>query len=154
MLSQSSEHALRAVLYLARQPGSGLTSADTVARALGAPRNYLAKMLNVLAKRGILVSLRGPGGGYRMGTDPETVTLHHVVEPFEDFRASPVCLLGDRPCSSTHPCEVHGRWSAVMDEVWAPLRTTTVATLLREPQEIKALAGSFSRHPLSAVAAE
>jgi Rrf2 family transcriptional regulator, iron-sulfur cluster assembly transcription factor len=49
MLSQTSEHALRAALYLAQQPAGTLATADAIAGALGAPRNYMAKTLNALA---------------------------------------------------------------------------------------------------------
>jgi Rrf2 family transcriptional regulator, iron-sulfur cluster assembly transcription factor len=146
MLSQTSEHALRAVLYLARHSEAGSIPADTVARALGAPRNYLAKTLNVLARRGILASLRGPTGGFRLAADADAISLYAVVEPFEEPRLNPVCMLGDRPCDRTDPCGVHGRWTAVMEDVWAPLRTTTIAMLLAEPEQDLPFAGTPSRH--------
>ena len=65
MLSQTSEHAIRAVLFLAQQHGEPV-SADRVAGALGAPANYLGKTLNMLARRGLLASSRGPAGGFRL----------------------------------------------------------------------------------------
>jgi Rrf2 family transcriptional regulator, iron-sulfur cluster assembly transcription factor len=146
MLSQTSEHALRAVLYLARQPGQGTTSAERVATALGAPRNYLAKTLNVLAKRSVLASLRGPTGGFRLAMAPEAITLYQVVAPFEESRANPICLLGDRPCAAEAPCSVHGRWTEVMEQVWAPLRSTTIAALLNDPDGFLEFAGNGRRH--------
>jgi Rrf2 family transcriptional regulator, iron-sulfur cluster assembly transcription factor len=150
MLSQTSEHALRAVLYLAGRPARAKTSAEVVATALGAPRNYLAKTLNVLAKRGVLVSLRGPTGGFRLAAEPEAITLFQVVAPFEEPRADPICLLGDRPCTAQTPCTVHGRWTEVMEQVWAPLRTTTVAALLNDPDGFLEFAGNGRRHSASA----
>ena len=130
MVSQTSEHAIRAVLFLAQRPAGGTVSADVIAEALGAPRNYLSKTLNVLAKEGILSSMRGPTGGFRLEVPADRLTLEAVVRPFDEPRVKAVCLLGGRPCTDEHPCDAHFRWKAVSKEMWAPLRETTIADLL------------------------
>jgi hypothetical protein len=86
MLSQTAEHAIRAVLFLAQRAPGEPVAPDAIADALGAPRNYLAKTLNALARQGIVSSMRGPdayfarripgwrpGGGVDPG--PRLVTL-------------------------------------------------------------------------------
>jgi Rrf2 family protein len=130
MLSQTSEHAVRAVLYLAQRAPGEPVPADVIADALGAPRNYLSKTLNALAKAGIVASMRGPTGGFRLAVPAERLTLEEVVRPFDEARARRVCLLGGRPCHDDTPCAAHFRWKAVNEDVWAPLRETTVADLL------------------------
>ncbi len=130
MLSQTAEHAIRAVLYLAQRAPGEAVPADAIADALGAPRNYLAKTLNALARQGIVGSMRGPAGGFRLAAAPERLTLEEVVRAFREPRARTVCLLGGKPCRDEHPCEAHFRWKAVADGVWEPLRRTTVADLL------------------------
>ena len=130
MLSQTSEHALRAVLFLARTRDEGLVSAERVATAIGAPPNYLAKTLNALAKAGVVESMRGATGGFRLAYEPGELTLAQVVEPFDDPQSRGVCLLGDRPCTSHQPCASHGKWMEVSAQVWEPLRTTTIQQLL------------------------
>ena len=131
MLSQTSEHAIRAVLYLARQPKAEPVPADRIAQALGAPANYLGKTLNPLAKRGFLASSRGPAGGFRLLAAPEEVALADVVAAVsEEARPSAVCLLGNGPCRAARPCAAHARWSVVQAELRAPLRGTTIADLL------------------------
>lgn len=130
MLNQTSEHAIRAVLFLAQQRGEPVP-ADTVARALGAPANYLGKTLNTLARRGLLASTRGASGGFRLVGRPEEIALADVVGAVSDRpRPAARCLLGDRPCHAAAPCAAHARWSAVQDDLWAPLRRTTIADLL------------------------
>lgn len=130
MLSQTSEHAVRAVLYLAQREPGELVPADVIADALGAPRNYLAKTLNVLARQGILASTRGPAGGFRLMVGAERLTLEDVVRHFDDPRARTVCLLGGQPCRDETPCAAHFRWKAVEEAATAPLRRTTIADLL------------------------
>jgi len=141
MLSQTSEHALRAVLYLAQQTAGRLVTAEVIAGALGAPRNYMAKTLNALAKQGIVASLRGPTGGFRLAIPPDRLTLARVVAPFDEMRINSICMLGERPCTGESPCQAHARWQAISEAAWRPLHTTTVSDLLGEANDEQTLAG-------------
>lgn len=130
MLSQTAEHALRAVLYLARRGDRGPVPAEAIAEALGAPRNYLSKTLHALAKRGVVVGVRGPSGGFRLAVDPAELPVARIVDAFDASAERRVCLLGGAPCDGRHPCAAHANWQRVVAEVTAPLRHTTVAELL------------------------
>ena len=133
MLSRTSQHALRAVLYLARRWNEGPVPVDTIADALGAPRNYLSKTLHLLAKHGIVDSVRGVHGGFSLAVAPERLPLSRVVDLFDEPRTTGMCLLGGRPCDATAPCVAHRRWTAIADAARAPLATTTIADLLGAP---------------------
>jgi Rrf2 family protein len=130
MLNQSADYALRAVLFLARSEAGGTRSADVIARSLGVPRNYMGKVLNALAHAGALESVRGPRGGFRLASDALQRTVASVIEPFQRLADRHVCLLGDRPCDATRPCDVHQRWRRMEDPVTAFFRHTTIAALL------------------------
>lgn len=131
MHSQTAEHALRAVLYVARQGGERPISAERVARALGAPRNYLSKTLNALARRGILTSTPGRKGGFSLAVPPEELSLARVLEAFDCRRQEEEdCLLHDRVCSPEEPCAAHLQWRRIEEERRAPLAGNTVADLL------------------------
>jgi len=132
LLSQTAEHALRAVLYLGRHEGRGLVSSQEIADALGAPPNYLSKILRMLAKRGILRSLRGPNGGFQLAAAPKHITPAQVVQAVDDVAVPATCLLGDRLCDPDDPCAVHERWSALSAQVLAPLQSTSIADLLSD----------------------
>ncbi len=139
MISQTAEHALRAVLYLARQPGP--TPAVEIAAALGAPSNYLSKTLHRLAKAGVVVGTRGPTGGFRLTVPPDELPLSRVIEAFDEPRGSGTCLLGGRRCNPLEPCAAHRHWTAIKEEARGALRRTTVADLL-EGVDLQALQGN------------
>lgn len=132
MISQTAEHALRAVLYLARQAGERSVPAEAIAAALGAPRNYLSKTLQHLAKAGIVVGTRGPTGGFRLAVPADALTLAELVAVFDEEPRSAMCLLGGARCTGEAPCAAHSRWKAVTAEARAPLRRTVIADLLRD----------------------
>lgn len=137
MLSQTAEYALRAALYLARAQNRRPITADTIARALGAPPNYMSKTLNALAKAGILAGVRGPAGGFMLLRDPEELTVAELVGRFDEPSARPMCLLGGRPCNAEYPCQSHLRWMDVTAAMREPLTSTTVADLLTDVVELK-----------------
>lgn len=133
-LSQTAEHALRAVLFLARQPRGVRVPAESIAEALGAPRNYLSKTLGLLAREGLITGARGPTGGFRLERSPEELTLAEVVGPFEEpVKGGRICMEGGRECDGAAPCGAHARWTAVQRAARAPMEETVIADLLRVP---------------------
>jgi len=128
ILSATAEYALRAVLVLARE-GRRL-SADEIARATGAPANYLSKTLNVLAKAGIVTSARGPAGGFGLALQPDELTIARIADAFAEPSRPSVCLLGSRPCNPEAPCAAHHRWSAIAHLMHDTLANTSLADLL------------------------
>lgn len=128
VLSATAEYALRAVLVLARE-GRRL-SADEIARATGAPANYLAKTLNALAKAGVVTSARGPAGGFGLAVQPADLTIARVADAFAEPARPSVCLLGSRPCNPDQPCTAHHRWSGISKLVHDALSNTSIADLL------------------------
>lgn len=130
MISQTAEHALRALLFLARRAADGPVAAEVVADAIGAPRNYLAKTLNLLAKQGIVAGTRGPHGGFHLAVDPAELTVARVAGAFEATATPRPCLLGGRACDDRTPCAAHGIWKRMWTEAQEPLERTTLADLL------------------------
>jgi Rrf2 family protein len=135
MISRTAEHALRALIVLARRFPDGLVRAEEIATILGAPRNYMSKTLHVLAQRGILTSVRGPHGGFALAIPPDRLCVAEVVEVFaepNDVRST--CLLGSGPCDPRHPCAAHQRWTELTSAAREPLLRTTIAELSAEPR--------------------
>lgn len=129
MLSKTSQYALRAILYLAHQPEDRSVRATDVAEDLGVPANYLSKILHTLAREGLLVSERGPGGGFRLGRAAGEITVADAIEPFETLGDGRQCLLGRPECRDTDACAVHERWKEVSEGMLGFFHETTVAEL-------------------------
>ena len=130
MVSSTSDYALRAILLLARHANERSLRADEIARATGAPRNYMAKTLNALAKAGIVTSARGPAGGFALAIPATELTIAHVIECFDEPRAHTRCLLGTAPCDPRRPCAAHARWTEIVQVRAAAFSSTTVADLI------------------------
>ncbi len=130
MLSHTADYALRATLVLGRAYGRQSVRVDEIAEATGAPRNYLAKVLNALAKAGVVTSARGPSGGFALALAPESITLAQIIDQFDEPHQHTRCLLGNGPCTPDDPCNAHTQWTAVLEARRAPLVKLTLGDLL------------------------
>ena len=128
MISQTTEHALRALLYLARNSKAPVPATE-IASAIGAPANYLGKTLQTLARRGYVTGVRGPTGGFRLAVDASEISIAAIGSVFSDTQRSRMCLLGGKACSSEQPCSAHDRWSQLQIAIAKQMDETTVADL-------------------------
>jgi len=140
MVSRTAEYAIRAVLYMARKDERTRVSAEEVADALGAPRNYLSKTLNALAKARILSSVRGPRGGFSLAVPVDELSIARIVDAFDTPRESGMCMLGGTPCNPDSPCTAHDRWISIHRASRAPMESTTVAQMVGQRRGRKSLA--------------
>lgn len=104
MLSKTAEYALRAVVWLAKQPGRP-ESANRLAEVTQVPRRYLHKVLQDLVHAEIVHSQPGPGGGYSLNRDPEIVSILDIVNAVSPLERILECPLG--LTSHTRLCPLH-----------------------------------------------
>lgn len=128
MFSQTTEYALRAFIYIAREDPRSVRL-NEIAEAVDAPARYLAKILSQLTRAGFLTSTRGPAGGFAIKPRRVPVTLAAIAEVFVKA-APPRCLLGSGPCGSNPDCPVHQRWAPIATSMSSFLARTTVAELV------------------------
>ena len=131
MFSQTVEYALRAVVHLASQTPEARTT-DQIAEATRVPRAYLSKVLQGLARGGVVQSQRGLGGGMTLVKLPEELTILEVVnavEPIERIRTCPLGLAAH----GVHLCPLHRRLDSAMASVEEAFAATTLAEVLAEP---------------------
>jgi Rrf2 family iron-sulfur cluster assembly transcriptional regulator len=142
MISNTSQYALRALSYLARQPqGSSILGRD-LAREAVVPANYLAKILLTLRRAGLVSTARGTGGGYRLRRAAHRVRLNEIIELFDGALAREACILGhQRKCSARNPCTAHHAWRDVRAAYDHFLTDTTLADISQEVPEPQSQGG-------------
>jgi len=110
MLTQTTDYALRALIYLAHDADDGYHQTRDLATALNVPHNYLGKILQLLAHAGIVESQRGMNGGFRLCRLPEQVRLYDVFAALDAVPEDPECplLTGGR---QRELCLLHRRFA-------------------------------------------
>lgn len=136
LFSRPCSYALRAMLYLAAQGPGNLSRSEEIAASEDMPAAFLAKVLHPLCRDRFLHSRKGLGGGYELIVPPERISLLDIVrsvdgEPLRD------CLLQDRACSCSTPCELHEFWNDTRIQFMSYLQNVTVADLLKTRQSLR-----------------
>jgi Rrf2 family protein len=129
-ISRRTDYASRALLALALRKGGSLTL-EELAEATEAPRSVLEQIMPTLRKAGLIRSVRGRGGGYRLNHAPEEITLEKVVRLFEG-QLAPIGYATKRlpdPCPEVVSRSLRPVWEEVRDETVRILKSTTFAQL-------------------------
>ncbi len=127
LFSTATGYALRA---LAALPEDGTYSlAKDLASRLELPGPYLAKILQGLVAAGILESVRGPKGGFRLLRPSHRITVGEVVTALEGPEALEGCIMGFPTCGGDHPCPLHDAWAAVKAQVTTSMTEATIRDL-------------------------
>jgi Rrf2 family transcriptional regulator, iron-sulfur cluster assembly transcription factor len=129
MISKTGVHAMLALALMAQLKPGEYAGTVHIAKEIGAPQNYLGKLLAILAGEGLLISQKGFGGGFRLAHEARQISLYDVVEPIDKVSRWSGCFLGRGVCDANHPCAVHDRWKAVREEYLRFLKETTIEDL-------------------------
>jgi len=133
MAPKTAEYALRAAVWLAREPGRA-ESADRLAERLKVPRRYLHKVLQDLVQAGLVRSQSGPRGGYALAAPPTEITILDVVNAVSGIERITQCPLG-LP-SHTRLCPLHAELDRAFASVEAAFARVTLAQVLDSSSKI------------------
>ena len=126
------DYSLKALLMLAdRYPSTQPLRVEEIAAVQGVPENYLRRLLIELKRGGLVLSQKGPSGGYMLARPPARITMADVVEIIEgDY--TPVECLEDGAnsfCPRDRGCPMRDVWRDVRDSVVGILRNATLQSL-------------------------
>ncbi len=131
MFSQTAEYALRAMAWLALTKGDRVAS-SSLAENTQVPPDYLAKVLQLLAKAKLIAGRRGVGGGYQLLRDPSEIRLLDVINAVEPLTPIESCPLGLKDHEGKL-CPLHRRVDQATRAVIKLFDDATLADLINEP---------------------
>ena len=138
-LGDGVEQAIHSVTMLSPLPEGGVLSAAALAEFHGVSPSYLLKHLQALSGAGIVETVPGPRGGYRLARDPSKITLLDIVLAVEGaepaFRCKEIRQNGPNPLPKryfTAPCQINAAMLRAERAYREELRKVTVAQLLEE----------------------
>ena len=130
--SQSSKYAIRAFVNLAGLSEGEFAMVKNIAAEEQIPSHFLAKILQQLARKGLLKSSKGPTGGFCLKVPAKKLKLIDIVEAVDGLGALDECAGGDPECTSTASCALCDRWKPVHSRIMDFLGRITIADLAKE----------------------
>ncbi|QDT12028.1 RrF2 family transcriptional regulator [Planctomycetes bacterium K23_9] len=140
MFSQTSEYALRAVVWLAEHRNEGPVGNKRIASDTQVPASYLSKILHDLASAGFLSSRRGVGGGFQLIISPDELTMLDVVNAVDPLKRITFCAHVSK--SSEPMCPMHQRLNQAIGLVQQTLGDATIAEVMQSPESVDGESGS------------
>lgn len=128
MLSQAVGYAATALGRIAAAGGASVLIKD-IADDCEIPSPYLAKIINTLARKGVVATQRGVGGGVVLARPAQSITLFDLCVALDDLIVQPRCMLGVAPCSDERACPAHQFWTGHRAGIVAFLQSTTIADI-------------------------
>lgn len=105
-INKKVEYALIALKFMAQKPVDQLTSAREICDEIGTPFDTTAKVMQAMNNNGILHSVKGIKGGYRMARPLKDITYITLVELIEGKRPESLCQSHRGPCELSGTCNI------------------------------------------------
>ncbi|MFQ5519908.1 MAG: RrF2 family transcriptional regulator [Candidatus Methylomirabilia bacterium] len=126
-ITLEADYAVRVMLELARRPEGELVPTDRLSRRTGVPRAYLTKIVQSMARAGLVRTRRGARGGVRLVRKPARVTLRQVIEAIDGPVYLNRCVVGPGECPRDRFCPVQPAWQRIQAKLMRELDAVTMA---------------------------
>ena len=127
-VTKKTDLAFRAFAHLKEAGGS--STGPSTAAAIETTTAYLPQVLKPLVAAGWLASTPGPGGGYRLATPLDQISVLNVIEQVEGKTRDDRCVLRGTPCPAQEQCVLHTSWVQARSALLAELDATSLEAAL------------------------
>ncbi len=131
-LTRAADYAVRVMIQLASLPNHARVSLPSLAQATGAPESFLSKVLQSLARGGLITSQRGQLGGFSIAHRGRSASMREVIEVIDGAICLNVCLIHGRSCPRKARCPAHPVWERAQQAMLQVLSSASIAGMAAE----------------------
>jgi len=128
-LNVFTDYSLRVLIFLAVS-GDRLVTIQEIARAYDISENHLMKVVHQLGRAGVVETVRGKGGGMRLGRPAESIMLGEVVRQCEGPDDGAECFQSDGACCITSHCRLAPALQSAFDAFYETLDRYSLADIV------------------------
>jgi len=127
MFSKTCEYAIRAVIFIARKSSDGArVGIKEIANGIDSPEHFIAKILQELVRGGLVLSQKGPSGGFYLDGKTLSHSLADIVKAVDGDKLFTGCGLGLKECSESMPCPLHNDFKRIRTTIFQTLEAAKV----------------------------
>jgi Rrf2 family protein len=134
-LSKKADYGLIAVKHLATHRQKHSCSANEISEQYGISATLMAKVLQTLARRGVVAAKHGSGGGYQLAKEPGQISALDVITAIDGPVLITSCVTSHGNCDATDKCSVREPLRRVNESILQVLSTVTISQMSEEPHE-------------------
>jgi FeS assembly SUF system regulator len=128
-LSKKADYALMAMKHLAIRSDAASASAREIAEQYDIPIELMAKVLQQLARRGLLTSHQGTRGGYQLSKATTAISVADIIQAIDGPLTVTACSTDDEQCGQFAKCNVRDPLWRIKDRIVAALATCSLAEI-------------------------
>jgi len=125
-LSKKADYALMAMKHLAVRPDAASASAREIAEQYDIPIELMAKVLQRLARRGLVTSHQGTRGGYRLARPASVISVADIIQAIDGPVTVTACSIEAENCDQYAKCSVRDPLWRIKDRIFAALSTCSL----------------------------
>lgn len=126
--SKTTEYALQVLLHLAHT-SEALHTSSGLHKALHIPKKYLQQLLTDLSKKGLVISVQGKYGGFKLAKPSSEIFVYDVISAVEGVTENFTCIFGLGDCARRDPCPVHESWQQAQAAIFGIMRSTRLSDI-------------------------
>lgn len=132
LISTRGRYALRVLVDLAQQQRDTYVPMKEIAQRQSISKKYMESIMVILSKNGLIDSVHGKGGGYRLNRHPSEYTVSEILNLTEGTLAPVSCLeCGASPCERVGSCRTIKMWKGLNQVIEDYLSSVTLEDLLQ-----------------------
>ena len=129
LFSKNCEYTIWSIGYMAASKTQKMFLAKNICRKLRIPEFYTRKGLQAVARSGILESVPGPGGGYRLAKGVGNLSILKIIQSVDGKDTFNHCMMGLSRCGEKNPCEIHEVWAKAKEGLLRALDSVSLNDL-------------------------
>lgn len=133
-LTTKGRFAVTAMIDLAMHSADGPITLAGVSERQKISLSYLEQLFGKLRRRGLVESVRGPGGGYSLARPQHAVSIADIIRAVDEPVDATQCR-GKQNCLDDHRCMTHELWARLNAHIYSFLSSVTLAQMVAEQQE-------------------
>ena len=134
MLSRRADYGVRAMMYIALQQPTERTIVSAIAKRQDIPPSFLAKIVPLLARAGLVRTSLGATGGITLAAAPEEISLLQIIQAIDGPFALNLCSLKPSDCKQSATCAACQVWGAAQAQLNHTLAQTRLSDLAVAPE--------------------
>lgn len=131
-VSKGCIYGIWAAIFLALQPEGRYVPIHEISRALHIPFHFLAKILHVMARKGLLTTVRGANGGVMLSRSGDKISLREIIESIDGPQVFSDCLWKLPVPLDDSPCLMSEEWTAINEQIMELTNNTSLSRLAEE----------------------
>ncbi|WP_068545589.1 Fe-S cluster assembly transcriptional regulator IscR [Thalassotalea crassostreae] len=148
-LTSKGRYAVTAMLDVAIHAESGPVPLADISERQGISLSYLEQLFSRLRKNGLVNSVRGPGGGYRLGRCSAAIAVADVISAVDESVDATRCQ-GKGNCQAGQQCLTHNLWHGLSERIADFLSSITLSDLVNQGDVQKVSSRQDAEHESTA----